>query len=81
MQTAAGLGCKVPGDLRLAGFDDAGFATLLTTPLTTIRQPCRYLGITCIDVMLGRIRHPELPPAPRSCEGNWWCAPRQWANN
>jgi LacI family transcriptional regulator len=62
MQTAAGLGCKVPGDLRLAGFDDAGFAKLLTTPLTTIRQPCRYLGITCIDAMLGRISHPELPP-------------------
>ena len=62
MQAAAGLGCKVPGDLRLAGFDDAGFATLLATPLTTIRQPCRHLGITCIDAMLGRIRHPELPP-------------------
>ena len=62
MQAAAGLGCKVPGDMLLAGFDDAGFATLLTTPLTTIRQPCRHLGITCIDAMLGRIRHPQLPP-------------------
>ncbi|MFZ4599333.1 MAG: substrate-binding domain-containing protein [Terrimicrobiaceae bacterium] len=61
MQAAAGLGCKVPDDLRLAGFDDAGFATLLTPSLTTIRQPCRYLGITCIDAILGRIQHPELP--------------------
>jgi DNA-binding LacI/PurR family transcriptional regulator len=52
---------SVPDDLRLAGFDDAGYATLLPVPLTTVRQPCRAMGIACISALLGRIRHPELP--------------------
>jgi LacI family transcriptional regulator len=62
MQVATGMGLRVPGDFRLAGFDDAGFATLLSVPLTTIRQPCRGIGIAGVDTMIGRLRHPELPP-------------------
>jgi LacI family transcriptional regulator len=61
MQTAFGLGRHVPGDFRLAGFDDVSFAALLPVPLTTIRQPCRDIGAACVDTMIGRLRHPELP--------------------
>ena len=62
LQTAQTLGHQVPRDFRLAGFDDVGFATLLSGPLTTVRQPCRAIGIACIDTLLGRLAHPELPP-------------------
>ena len=61
LQTAQSLGLQVPRDFRLAGFDDVGFATLLSVPLTTIRQPCRAIGLACVDTLLGRLSHPELP--------------------
>jgi LacI family transcriptional regulator len=61
LQTAQTLGHQVPRDFRLAGFDDVGFATLLSVPLTTIRQPCRAIGMACVDTLLGRLAHPELP--------------------
>jgi len=62
LQTAQTSGYQVPRDFRLAGFDDVGFASLLSVPLTTIRQPCRAIGVACIDTLLGRLAHPELPP-------------------
>jgi LacI family transcriptional regulator len=62
MKALVGQGKRVPKDIRLAGFDDAGYASLLSVPLTTVRQPCRAIGTTCIDTLLGRLRHPELPP-------------------
>ena len=61
LQTAQGLGFQVPRDFRLAGFDDVGFASLLSVPLTTIRQPCRAIGMACVDTLLGRLAHPDLP--------------------
>lgn len=62
MQSAFALGLKVPNDFKLAGFDDIGLASLLPVPLTTIHQPCRSIGICSVDAMIGRLRHPELPP-------------------
>ena len=61
MKSFEGKGKRVPRDIRLAGFDDAGYASLLSVPLTTVRQPCRAIGTTCLDALLGRMRHPELP--------------------
>ncbi len=62
MQSAFALGFRVPTDFKLAGFDDISLASLLPVPLTTIHQPCRSIGICCVDAMIGRLRHPELPP-------------------
>lgn len=61
LQTAQTLGLRIPHDFLLAGFDDVGFASLLSVPLTTIRQPCRAIGIACVDTLLGRMAHPGLP--------------------
>jgi LacI family transcriptional regulator len=52
---------RVPRDLRVVGFDDAKYATLLTVPLTTIHQPCRDIAITAYRAMLERIAEPTLP--------------------
>jgi LacI family transcriptional regulator len=44
LNAAQSLGLSIPNDLSLVGFDDMPFASLLSPPLTTIRQPIRELG-------------------------------------
>lgn len=54
-------GCKVPHDVRLAGFDDVRYASLLSVPLTTMHQPCRDIAVTAFRAMIDRITEPTLP--------------------
>ena len=58
----AKCGLRVPQDLRLVGFDDARYATLLSVPLTTIRQSSRDIAITAFHAMIERIAEPTRPP-------------------
>jgi DNA-binding LacI/PurR family transcriptional regulator len=51
----------VPGDVRLVGFDDVGYASLLPVPLTTLRQPARQIGAVALSAMLDRVAGAELP--------------------
>ena len=53
---------NVPQDVRVVGFDDAKYATLVSVPLTTIQQPCREIAIVAFEAMLSRISDPTLPP-------------------
>ena len=62
LRTLPQLGVAVPGDIRLAGIDDAEFASLLPVPLTTLRQPSRQIGEAAIAAMLERIARRDLPP-------------------
>ena len=62
LQSATQKGWRVPADFKLAGFDDVKYATLLSVPLTTVRQPCRAIGIACVDAMQSRLERPLLPP-------------------
>jgi DNA-binding LacI/PurR family transcriptional regulator len=55
------LGVKVPRDVRVVGFDDAKYATLVSPALTTIHQPCRDIAVIALRVMLERIAEPALP--------------------
>jgi LacI family transcriptional regulator len=52
---------RVPRDLRLVGFDDAKYASLLGVSLTTMRQPCREIAIAAFCAMKERITDPTLP--------------------
>jgi DNA-binding LacI/PurR family transcriptional regulator len=52
---------RVPDDVRVVGFDDVKFATLVSPPLTTIQQPCRELALTAFRAMLDRQADPSLP--------------------
>jgi LacI family transcriptional regulator len=45
-------GVSVPGDIALVGYDDVEFASMLLTPLTTIRQPKYELGRMAAELML-----------------------------
>ena len=55
------VGLKVPHDVRVVGFDDAQYATLVSPPLTTIHQPCREIALMTLRTMLERIADPALP--------------------
>lgn len=61
MKTLVSLGVKVPEDVRMVGIDDVSYAKFLPTPLTTLRQNCAEIGIVAMDVMLERLRQPEMP--------------------
>jgi len=62
LRTLDALNVAVPTDVRLAGVDDVKYASLLSVPLTTIRQPCADIGAVAIRTMLERLSHPTTPP-------------------
>lgn len=61
MRTLLRQGLTVPGNVRLVGFDDAEFAQFLPVPLTTVRQPCREIGVAAAAAMMERLERPGLP--------------------
>jgi LacI family transcriptional regulator len=61
MRSFEALGVRVPRDVRVVGFDDTRYATLLAVPLTTMHQPCPDIGASAVQAMLERIRTPSLP--------------------
>jgi LacI family transcriptional regulator len=62
LQSLGALDVKVPGSVRVAGFDDVRYATLLAVPLTTMQQPCRELGRAAVKTLMERIGEPGLVP-------------------
>jgi GntR family transcriptional regulator of arabinose operon len=62
IQTLSFLGVRLPQDVRVVGFDDVRYATLLSVPLTTIRMPCGAIGRAAVRAMQERIRHPNRTP-------------------
>ena len=61
MQSLIRLNYQVPKDVRIAGIDDVGYASLLPVPLTTVHQPCREIGAAAVDAMLQRVARPDMP--------------------
>ncbi len=55
------VGVNVPRGLRVVGFDDVHYATLVSPPLTTVHQPCREIAVMAFKSMLSRISDPSLP--------------------
>ncbi len=53
---------NVPGDVRVVGFDDVKFATLVSPPLTTMQQPCREIAHTAFRIMMERLSDASCPP-------------------
>jgi GntR family transcriptional regulator of arabinose operon len=62
IQTLSTMGVSLPRDVRVVGFDDVRYATLLTVPLTTIHQPCRAIGQEAVRTMQRRIHYPDRVP-------------------
>jgi len=61
MRSLESIGVRVPRDVRVVGFDDVKYATLLSVPLTTVHQPCRDIAVIAFRAMLHRIAEPALP--------------------
>ncbi len=61
LRSLASCGTRVPHDVRVVGFDDAKYATLVSPPLTTIHQPCPGIAAIGLRLMLDRIAEPTLP--------------------
>jgi LacI family transcriptional regulator len=61
LRSLEGIGVKVPRGVRVVGFDDAKYATLVSPPLTTIHQPCRDIATVALRLMLERIADPAFP--------------------
>ncbi len=55
------LGIQVPAQIKVTGFDDLRYASLLQTPLTTIHQPCLELGSAALGAMFARIANAAMP--------------------
>jgi LacI family transcriptional regulator len=55
-------GLRVPDDIAVTGYDDAGFAGRLRPSLTTIRQDAVGLGIAAADGILTMLDLPEGSP-------------------
>lgn len=60
MLTEAGI--QVPGQVRLAGYDDIEMAEHVRVPLTTIHQPYEQIGEEGTQLLLEQIRDPERAP-------------------
>ena len=65
------VGVKVPEELRMIGYDDARWLTLLKTPLTVLRQPTEKIGRSAIEeiiLLIGGGIHEEPRNIIHSCE-------------
>jgi len=50
------MGLDVPGDLTVAGFDDAPLATTIWPELSTVRQPIKDMAEAAVDLLVRHIR-------------------------
>jgi DNA-binding LacI/PurR family transcriptional regulator len=62
MHTLGSLSIRVPRDVRVVGFDDVKYASILPVPLTTLRQPCHEIGVAAMKAMLARVEDPSMVP-------------------
>ncbi len=49
-------GLRIPEDVALIGYDETPWASVLTPPLTVVRQPARELGRIAAEMLLRRLR-------------------------
>lgn len=53
---------RVPADVAVTGFDDIAATRHVRPGLTTVHQPMRDLGERAVQVLLGRLADPAVPP-------------------
>ncbi|GAG88293.1 unnamed protein product, partial [marine sediment metagenome] len=63
-------GIRIPGDLKVAGFDDVKYAEFLSVPLTSYRQPCEEIGRIAVHTILTRFAHPEFASIRVNLQGD-----------
>ncbi len=56
------LGLSVPEDVSIVGFDDIHLAVFANPSLTTVVQPKHEMGVMAAQILLQRIKEPDMPP-------------------
>lgn len=59
---ARSLGCRVPQDVWVSGYDDIAMSAWDAFDLTTVRQPIGEMAALAVRMMLERIAEPATPP-------------------
>lgn len=59
MEAILEKGLAIPGDVRLAAYDDIDFASYLRVPLTTVRQPKYTIGCKGTELLIEKIRNAD----------------------
>ncbi|MCE1253855.1 MAG: LacI family transcriptional regulator [Anaerolineae bacterium] len=59
MQAINESGLKVPDEIGLACFDDVAWMSLVTPPITVIRQPTDQIARMAVDLIMQRIENPS----------------------
>jgi LacI family repressor for deo operon, udp, cdd, tsx, nupC, and nupG len=54
------LGLKVPEDVSVVGFDNIELSNMTEPPITTIEQPAHQLGYQAAELLLEKIRKPDM---------------------
>jgi LacI family transcriptional regulator len=70
----------IPADIAVVGYDDMSWASLLTTPLTTVAQPTYEMGTEAARLLLSRLQGysgaPRVVTLPPSLRARASSAPR-----
>lgn len=53
------IGCSIPADISIIGFDDIYIADIMTPGLTTIRQPTYDMGYKAAEILIEAISNTE----------------------
>lgn len=61
MRSCQSQGLRIPEDIKIVGFDDSPIAPFLSVPLTTVRQPVKYIAQEAFRAMLSRLDDPDMP--------------------
>ena len=69
MDTVRKLGCSVPGDVSIVGYDDVPLAAWGAYDLTTVRQPLNRMVEATVETLLAQIADPERPAQKIEIDG------------
>lgn len=62
MHAALDAGLRVPGDVRIIGFDDTRLCSLVRPTLSTVRVPLQDIGAAAISALIRRVETPDAEP-------------------
>lgn len=55
------IGVKIPTELSIIGYDNTDFSEFVNPALTTVTQPVWQLGQRALDMVMDRLKHPNMP--------------------
>ena len=60
IKVAKELGKEIPKDLKIVGYDDITFSSLVSPSLTTIKQPIEQMGELVIQILIDQMEEKEV---------------------